>query len=96
MPGDYAVSPFTFDADLALIPELLVDDPKVIDAMQKAGYSLTDQPGIYRRDDGVQVDLLVPEAVGGRLVGERGSAYMAIVLPDRCAVSRARWSAVVR
>lgn len=65
--GDYAVSPFTFDADLTLIPELLVDDPKVIDAMQNAGYGLTDQPGIYRRDDGVQVDLLVPEAVGGRI-----------------------------
>ena len=64
--GDYAVSPFTFDADLALIPELLVEDPRVIAAMQNAGYSLTDQPGIYRRDDGVQVDLLVPEAVGGR------------------------------
>ena len=64
--GDYAVSPFTFDADLALIPELLVDDPKVIDAMRIAGYGLTDQPGIYRRDDDVQVDLLVPEAVGGR------------------------------
>ena len=65
--GDYAVAPFTFDADLALIPELLVDDPKVIDAMQNAGYGLTDQPGIYRRDDGVQVDLLVPETVGGRV-----------------------------
>ncbi len=65
--GDYAVSPFTFDADLALIPELLVNDPRVIDAMRNAGYSLTDQPGIYRRDDGVQVDLLVPAAVGGRV-----------------------------
>ena len=65
--GDYAVSPFTFDADLALIPDLLVDDPQIIDAMQNAGYILTDQPGIYRRDDGVQVDLLVPEAVGGRI-----------------------------
>ena len=64
--GDYAVSPFTFDADLTLIPELLVDDPRVIDAMRNAGFGLTDQPGIYRRDDGVQVDLLVPEAVGGR------------------------------
>ena len=64
--GDYAVSPFTFDADLALIPELLADDPRVIDAMRNAGFGLTDQPGIYRRDDGVQVDLLVPEAVGGR------------------------------
>ena len=64
--GDYAVSPFTFDADLTLIPELLADDPKVIDAMGNAGYSLTNQPGIYRRGDGVQVDLLVPDAVGGR------------------------------
>ena len=64
--GDYAVSPFTLDADLALVPELLVEDPKIIDAMENAGYRLTDQPGIYRRDDGVQVDLLVPEAVGGR------------------------------
>lgn len=65
--GDYAVSPFTFDADLALIPELLAEDPRIIDAMRNAGYSLTDQPGIYRRDDGVRVDLLVPEAVGGRV-----------------------------
>ena len=40
---------------------------QIIDAMQDAGYGLTDQPGIYRRDDGVQVDLLVPEAVGGRI-----------------------------
>ena len=31
--GDFGVPPFTLDADLALIPELLVDDPKVIDAM---------------------------------------------------------------
>ena len=64
--GDYAVSPFTLDSDLALVPELLVEDPRIIDAMANAGYTLTDQPGIYRREDGVQVDLLVPEAVGGR------------------------------
>ena len=69
--GDFAVPPFTLDADLALIPELLVEDPRVIDAMQSAGYSLTDQPGIYRREDGVQVDLLVPESVGGG--GRRGA-----------------------
>ena len=40
-----------------------MDDPRVIDAMQNAGYILSDQPGIYRRDDGVQVDLLVPEPI---------------------------------
>ena len=27
--GDFAVSPFTLDADLALVPELLVDDPEI-------------------------------------------------------------------
>ena len=45
----YAVSPFTFDADLALIPELLAEDPRVIAAMQNAGYKLTDQ---WWDDDG--------------------------------------------
>ena len=64
--GDYAVSPFTLDADLALVPELLVDAPRIIDAMEDAGYALMDQPGIYRSESGVQVDLLVPEAAGGR------------------------------
>ena len=64
---DYAVAPFTLDADLALVPELLVEDPRIIVAMEQAGYTLTDQPGIYRRDGGVQVDLLVPAAVGGRV-----------------------------
>ena len=64
--GDFAVSPFTFDADVALVPELLLSEPKVIEAREGAGYTLTDQPGIYRKEDGGQVDLLVPEAVGGR------------------------------
>ena len=43
--GDFAVPPFTLDADLALIPELLVEDPKIIDAMGSAGYAAADQPG---------------------------------------------------
>ena len=64
--ADFAVAPLTFDADVALSPELLVDDPRIPDVMGAAGYNLTDQPGIYRRDDGTQVDLLVPEGVGGR------------------------------
>ena len=62
----FAVAPTTFDADLALVPELLVDDPRIPEAMLKAGYELDDQPGIYRRDDNTQVDLLVPQIVGGR------------------------------
>ena len=63
---EFAVSPFTFDADLVLVPELLIDDPRIIDAMSQAGYALTNQPGIYKKEGDIQVDLLVPEAVGGR------------------------------
>ena len=62
----FAVAPATFDADLAFVPELLVDDPGIVEAMLKAGYVLGDQPGIYRRADNTQVDLLVPRIVGGR------------------------------
>ena len=64
--GHFAVAPTTFDADLAFVPELLVDDPSITDAMLKAGYVLSDQPGIYLRDDNTEVDLLVPQIVGGR------------------------------
>ncbi len=64
--ADYGVSPFTLDADVALVPERLASDPKIPEAMQGAGYRLTDQPGRYLREDGVRVDLMVPQAVGGR------------------------------
>ena len=63
---EFAVSPLTFDADLALVPELLIDDPRIIDAMSQAGYALTNQSGIYKKEGDIQVDLLAPEAVGGR------------------------------
>ena len=90
--ADFAVSPYTFDADLALDPVLLSNQPKamqaddaeitidpasldsqptITEAMQAGGFTLTDQPGIYKRADGSQVDLLVPEAVGGP--GNRGA-----------------------
>lgn len=69
--ADFAVSPFTFDADIALDPGLIGNEPKIADAMQTAGFTLTDQLGIYTRADGCQVDLLVPEAVGGG--GRRGA-----------------------
>ena len=69
--AEISVSPFTLDADVALVPELLVDDqPSILDCMNGAGFETTDQPGIYRKgtDTGRigQVDLLVPKAVGGR------------------------------
>ena len=69
--SDFAVSPFTLDADIAIDPDLLSDDPTIVEAMSGAGFKPTTQPGIYIRDDGSQIDLLVPEAVGGP--GSRGA-----------------------
>ena len=88
---DYAVAPFTFDADLALIPELLADDPNVIDAMRNAGYGLPDQPGIYRRDDGVQWICWFRRRSAEEPEGERVSTCMAIAPPGRCVVLRGHW-----
>ena len=45
----FAVSPFTYDADIALDPALLGNAPTVIEAMAGAGFNLGDQPGLYRR-----------------------------------------------
>ena len=61
----FAPSRFTYDADIALDPELLRSSPAIVDAMGRAGFWLSDQPGLYRRDGGAQVDLLVPKAVSG-------------------------------
>ena len=61
----FAIAPFTYDADLALDPELLGDTPAIVEAMSRAGFRLGDQPGLYSREGPSQVDLLVPEAVGG-------------------------------
>ena len=61
----FGVARFTYDADLALDPDLLGDSPALGDAMGLAGFRLSDQPGLYRRAGGAQVDLLVPQAVGG-------------------------------
>ena len=70
--AEFAVSPFTYDADLAINPRELADDPKLVELMQKAGFSLTDQPGLYKRTvDSARIDLLVPAALGGS--GRRGA-----------------------
>ena len=69
--SDFAVSSFTLDANIAIDPDLLGDDRTIIEAMSGAGFKPTTRPGIYTRGDGSQVDLLVPEAVGGP--GSRGA-----------------------
>ncbi len=80
----FAVSPFTYDADIALDPGLLRSSPAIVEAMSRAGFRLGDQPGLYSREGRSQVDLLVPEAVGGpgrraaRLGGHGNRAAMKV------------------
>ena len=69
--ASFALSPFTYDADIVLDPDLLRSSPTIVDAMSGAGFTLKDQPGLYRRGERSQVDLLVPEAVSGP--GRRGA-----------------------
>jgi len=68
-----AVAPFTTDADIAFDPDALRPSPRLEDAMRAAGFQAApDQIGIWvRQGEGVTVDLLVPEAVGGP--GRRGA-----------------------
>ena len=79
---ELAIAEFTTDADLTLDPALLQPAPEIESAMTTAGFSRGNRVGawVVSRDiDGtptnVEVDLMVPEAVGGggsraaRLVG---------------------------
>ncbi len=65
--ADLAVAPFTTDADLALDPMGLKPDPKLAEAMRGAGFVASPQIGTWTstRAGNVNVDLLVPKAVGG-------------------------------
>jgi hypothetical protein len=67
----FGMVPYTTDADLALDPRLLEKIPPIELAMRSAGFRLGVQPGIWLGADDIQVDLLVPGAVGGS--GRRGA-----------------------
>lgn len=69
--ADFAVSPFTTDADIGLRIDNLLPDPALGEAMQKAGFTAGVQPGIWISPDGIEVDLLVPDSQGGG--GKRGA-----------------------
>ena len=65
--SDLAVAPFTQDADLVLNPKTLNTIPLIAEAMLAAGFTRTEQPGIWEsRQERATVDLLVPDALGGR------------------------------
>lgn len=69
--GDLAVAPYTTDADIAVDPGLLTSEPALEETMLAAGFVLGTQPGVWFGTGAVEIDLLVPEAVGGE--GRRGA-----------------------
>ncbi len=68
---DFAVAPYTTDADLVLDPARLHPEPLLREALSAAGFTPGVDPGIWWAAGGQQVDLLVPSAVGG--AGRRGA-----------------------
>ena len=70
-----ALAETTDDSDLAIDRRVLSDDPLLEEAMRKADFHpnvLNPQPGAWVSRDGVEVDLMLPEALsdaGGRRSG---------------------------
>lgn len=69
--ADMAVAPFTTDADLALDTDSLAGEPLLEEAMAGAGFARTGDPGAWRSEDDVNIDLMVATAQGGK--GRRGA-----------------------
>lgn len=70
-----ALAEATKDCDLALDTRSLPQRPLLEDAMRAAGFHLdrrASQPGAWLNDQGIPVDLMVPEALAGRS-GRRGA-----------------------
>lgn len=67
---DLPVAPFTTDADLAIHPGLLADEPLLAEALEAMGFELVRSPGTWRRV-GTCLDLMVPASLGGS--GRRGA-----------------------
>lgn len=72
--ADFATAPTTTDADLALVPGRLADEPSIVDAMRAAGFAPGEQPGSWVGTGDITVDLMAPEALCGR--GGRRSAHL--------------------
>ena len=68
---DLPVAPYTTDGDLTVDVAALHDEPTLVEAMTKAGFVGSDQPGIWIGANSIKVDLLVPETMGGG--GTRGA-----------------------
>lgn len=60
-----ATAPYTTDADFCIAPDDLSDEPLLYELLQDRGFSPGEQPGSWRSQDGIPVDLMVPEALAG-------------------------------
>lgn len=72
--ADFATAPTTTDADLALVPGRLADEPSIVEAMREAGFAPGEQPGSWVGPGDITVDLMAPEALCGP--GGRRSAHL--------------------
>lgn len=64
----FALAEATKDSDLAIDPRKLGEDPRLEDAMTRAGFILnpvSQQPGAWVSPNGIPVDLMVPEHLAG-------------------------------
>ncbi len=64
--ADLRVAPFTSDADLAVDPRGLRDEPRLDRALVTAGFVRGTNPGAWLAPHDVPVDLLVPQALAPR------------------------------
>lgn len=77
MPGDpdplYVLARrMLLDGLAALGPVLLATTPSIIELLNRGGFELQDDPGMWLTSDRIQVDLLVPESLAGP--GRRGAS----------------------
>lgn len=72
--AEFATAPTTTDADLALVPDRLADEPSIECAMRAAGFVPGRQPGSWVGPGQIMVDLMAPESLCGP--GGRRSAHL--------------------
>ncbi len=63
--SDLAVAEYTTDADFAIGPDTLADEPLLGDLLDADGFTLRRNPGAWLNPDGIAVDFMVPEAIAG-------------------------------
>ena len=86
---DVAIAESTTDADVAIDPRDLSGTPLIEGAMRAAGFTPapSGQPGSWMSPRGIEVDLMVPEALAG--AGSRGARGARIPPHSRRATRRA-------